>query len=454
MQLNTLQKINRRVKSTFLIIANIILFGVIPVMPLLVAEDGPVLTKTEQTTLRAIAIEWIKLGEWCVEKKLGAQARLCVNRAETADSAMSGLKELKEKSDTCEDTAIESDLKMWETAVNKISHKTAESYDKLFAERECEKDPKIKERFDKYLWFAIEISPTDTRWATVISIIENIVKAKDFERAVLLADRSLALNPPEKLVPALKNVLDNAAINSFVVKTASTHPIKYYFSLPKDFKRTKDKKWPVLMAWPGSASDFRWIAGGYTNNRGTLPYILVVPFTFSNDGGTFVVHRQYYSDEIIKEGKKQNINWDERGIFAIINDLQVNYDAESRVYITGFSRGGNLTYWMIFKHPNLLNGAAPACPLFSSSIASANKEKLSADDLDFPIHIITGEKDTLRQKLEPCCDEAEIFLKKFQYPNYKRTMIPGLKHMPAFEQVIETFKPYWEGKKKRSDKLE
>ena len=54
--------------------------------------------------------------------------------------------------------------------------------------------------------------------------------------------------------------------------------------------------------------------------------------------------------------------------------------------------------------------------------------------------------------IEPQTDWAAECLKELGYPNVKRTMIPGMGHSAAYEHVIETFRPYWEGKKKRSDK--
>ena len=49
--------------------------------------------------------------------------------------------------------------------------------------------------------------------------------------------------------------------------------------------------------------------------------------------------------------------------------------------------------------------------------------------------------------------KPEEALKILGYPNVKRTMVPGMKHTNAAKHVVDTFRPYWEGKKRRSDKL-
>jgi poly(3-hydroxybutyrate) depolymerase len=242
--------------------------------------------------------------------------------------------------------------------------------------------------------------------------------------------------------------------------------MKYYFSLPKNFKRG-GKKWPVLICVDGAGSNFKGMGEGYRSKRGNLPYIVVSPCTFANtnkvEGGMLEKYQKLYSDEVIAEGNRRRIDWDEEGILAILKDLQAQYDAEERVYVTGFSGGGNATYMMIFKHPDLLNGAAPACANFGGRGYGRLKDEFTQEDRNFPIHVITGEKDPHREfthgdknipGIEPQTDAAEALLKELGYPNYKRTMVPGMGHSGAHQQVIETFKPYWEGRKKRGDKLD
>jgi predicted esterase len=451
-------------KHIFLLIG---IGGLLLSIQLLAEQNEPALTKQEQLAFKNIISEWNKLCEWCIPKKLGTEARQLADRIESIDPLYSGFKSLKERATSCEDSAIDDDKKAYETKLSSAKRTVAGYYDGLINSLLQSTDQKAKERCDAYSLTALELAPTDSRWNVVSSATNNLIKDKKFDRAVNMIDRAQSLNPPEKFAQGFKTALDNVALVNLILKTAFAHPIKYYFSLPTEFKRTKDKKWPVLICVDGAGSDFKGRAASYKNKRGNLPYIVVGPCTFSNtnaiEGNMLKKYQQYYSDDIIEEAKKQKFEWDEQGILAIINELQVNYNAESKVYITGFSGGGNAAYLMIFKHPNLLNGAAPACANFISRGYADIKGQFSGDDLNFPIHILTGEKDPHREYafgkkempgIEPQTDRAEAQLKEFEYPNCKRTMVPGMGHSAAEDQVIATFKSYWEGKKKRADKLD
>ncbi len=441
------------------------------VSPVLVAQGQPALTKAEKSTFRKITGEWVKLGRWCVSKELGKQARLCADKAQAADSSAFGLKTLREKAQKCPDTPSVADnehlLDSWNKKLAGARRKVAAYYDKLFGAGLKLSDPELRKRFDKYLWSALELCPTKKRWKTTLSVVESSVRAKDTDRAARLAEKALALKPPEKLTVRFKQALDAAAIDKLVLRTASSHPIKYYFSLPRGFKRTQGRKWPVLICVDGAGSNFSGIAEGYRQKRGNLPYMVVSPCTFANtnkvEGKMIEKYRKFYSDDVIAKGNTQRLDWDERGILTIVKDLQADYDAQSRVYVTGFSGGGNATYMMIFKHPDLLNGAAPACANFGARGYARLKDKFTEEDRNFPIHLITGEKDPHREHthgnknipgIEPQTDSVVRLLKQLGYPNYKRTMVPGMKHSAAHQHVIDTFKPYWEGRKKRTDKLD
>ncbi|MFH1228478.1 MAG: hypothetical protein V1701_11340 [Planctomycetota bacterium] len=455
-------------RNIFLLVGLMVIQGIFLLSaPISITQDAIVLTKQEQSAFKNIAAEWVKLGEWCVSKKLGTQARLCLGRAETADAAAPKLKSFKEQAASCEDSPAEEDSKAWETKLASTGRAVAGYYDRLFNSLEQESDTKAKERADKYLIAGLELAPADSRWAAAIAAVNNSAKSKRLDRADNLAGRCLALKPPDKFIPGFKTALDSAAAAGVILKSTSSHPIRYFFSLPKDFKRVKDKKWPVLVCVDGAGSNFSGIASSYFVKRSKLPYMVVAPCTFSNtnaiEGDMLAKYQQYYPDEVIEEAKNLKLRWDEQGILAIINDLRENYDAESRVYITGFSGGGNVIYMMIFRHPDLLNGAAPACANFVPYEYLRLKDTFPADILDFPIHIFTGEKDEHREftfgnknspGIDPQTNQAEALLKDFGYANYKRTMVSGMGHSAAEDQVINALKPYIEGRKKRTDKLD
>lgn len=424
------------------------------------------LSKPEKEALRIVAKEWITLGKTAVGKKLGKQAKGCADLAKAADDSAEGYKAFRDSADACEDAAADADAQAYEKTATAAKKKIAGIYEKLYhLMPEKETDVKVQERYEGYLFDAVELDANPQRWGVVATLASQAVTAKAMERAARIAGRAISLSPPAGLVPAFKKTLDDAAVDGMILRTDSAHPMKYYLSLPRGFARKKDKKWAVLIAVDGAGSNFKGIAEAYRGARASLPFIIASPCTFANtntiEGDMKKKYETFYTDAVIDDGNQRRIAWDEEGILAMIKDLQAEYDAEERVYITGFSGGGNATYMMTFKHPDLLNGSAPSCGNFANFGYSDLKGKFTPEDLNFPVHQITGEKDehgqfTFGKKdspgIEPQTDGAAQLLTDFGYANVKRTKVPGMGHDTGVVHVIGTFKPYWEGTKKRGDK--
>ena len=421
--------------------------------------------KTEKAYAEKAAAEWVRLGRWCLNRGLGEKARFCCERAEEICPSVKGLDGLKEKAAALESEGDQKALKSWDGRLASCRRRIAGYYDRIVSSAGKGADAETQKKADEYMFRALELSPTESRWGRALSRASKAAAAKKFERAARIAERALRMKPPEKFVPKFKDVRDASAVDGIVLRTASSHPMKYYLSLPRGFKRRKGRKWPVLVVVEGAGSGFKGRAFGYRRARDGLRFIIVCPCTFSNtnavEGRMLERYREFYTDEVIKKAEAGRLDWDEKGILAMIEDLKADYDAEAAVYITGFSGGGNATYMMIFKHPDLLAGAAPACAnFFGEHLYRPLKGRFSKEDLTFPIHLINGADDPHRRwtkgnrnapGIEPQADRAERLLKEFGYPNVKRTTVPGMGHDPAYKHVIETFKPYWSGRKRRGD---
>jgi pimeloyl-ACP methyl ester carboxylesterase len=107
-------------------------------------------------------------------------------------------------------------------------------------------------------------------------------------------------------------------------------------------------------------------------------------------------YRRLYPDQVIDGVKDTEEDWDEKGLLALVEDLQRDFDVERRFYLTGFSAGGHLVYRMIFRHPDRLAGAAPMSANFFSSDYSSSKGKIAEADLRLPIRLFQGEDDRYR----------------------------------------------------------
>ncbi|GEM_PF-890489 len=427
----------------------------------------PGLTRAEKVGLSKVAAEWVRLGSWCASRKLAAQAATCLEQAEAADPHARGLDDLKAEIGAVEGEPSARDLATWERKRASAGRKIASLYERLYASGARVEDPRDQARFETYLWSALEASPSSGRWRKILALVTAACSGKETDKGVRLANRALALGPPKRYVSPLRAAIETAAVDGLVLMTATTHPLRYYLSLPKAWKRNRGRRWPVLLCVDGAGSGFAGIARGYKNRRGDLPFIVVSPCTFSNTneikGNLRKKYAKIYAEETIEEGNQGRLDWDEAGVLAVLEDMKTSFDAEERVYVTGFSGGGNVTYMMIFKHPDLVAGAAPACANFMNRNYHELGDSFSEADRTFPLHIITGASDPHRQYthgnknspgIEPQTDAAVKVLEHLGYPGWKRTMIEGMGHSPAHKHVIETFRPWWEGRKKRSDPLD
>jgi predicted esterase len=336
--------------------------------------------------------------------------------------------------------------------------------------------------------------------------------------AFVLFAASLATHPLGAAGEPGQEASDAPAIDRVVLKTASSHPMKYFFSLPRGFGRQPGRRWPVLVCVDCAGSNFRQLAEAYRRERGELPFLLVCPCTFSNTneitGHMLDKYRRFYPDTLIRKfgPLQQDLDWDEAGVLTILKDLRAAYDIEERFYITGFSGGGLLAYRMIFKHPDLLAGAALECANFFNPEYRSYKGRFSAAERNFPIHLIVGERDHNRPStrlsflfstplreyatvlgvglvlgylawrktrkvrwpiavalaasltlgffilfrktgLDAQTETAAELLRDLGYGNVKRTEVPGMGHEGRPGPVIETFRPYWMKEKRRDEPL-
>jgi hypothetical protein len=190
-------------------------------------------------------------------------------------------------------------------------------------------------------------------------------------------------------------------VDRLVLRKASTHPIRYFISLPRGFTRQTGKKWPILFVLAGrDVSPFEDMAEGYAKSRGELPFILVVPCTFNNaryeiTGPTREIYQSYYGTMEPPPGE-QRMTWDEDGVLAILKDLQTELDAERRIYVSGFSAGAKLTYHMTLTRPAMLAGVATVCGNFFDQVGYRDQHKPhNAADLNLPVRIFVGGNDPL-----------------------------------------------------------
>jgi hypothetical protein len=196
--------------------------------------------------------------------------------------------------------------------------------------------------------------------------------------------------------------------DAVILRTATTHAMRYHLALPDGHTHAAGKRWPVLVCVSGADADFAGLVERFRVARGSLPYVLVAPCTFSSTnriGGELLAHyRHLYPEEVIRDAGGEGwlrdvprrLDWDEAGLLAILQDLEETCGAQRRVYLTGFSAGGLLVYRMIVRHPDRLAAAVAVCPNFNFWNHDYGKGRAVLEDRAVPIRLVLGERDPLR----------------------------------------------------------
>jgi predicted esterase len=97
-------------------------------------------------------------------------------------------------------------------------------------------------------------------------------------------------------------------------------------------------------------------------------------------------------------GRNEGYAWDEReraSVLAALRWMRRHYDVdENRVYATGFSRGGHLTWDLALRHPGIFAAIAPMCGSPRCSIGKAQNNTRYLENLvGTPIRDLQGAKD-------------------------------------------------------------
>src|SRR5579883_3076713 len=80
-----------------------------------------------------------------------------------------------------------------------------------------------------------------------------------------------------------------------VLRTASTHPMRYYVAAPGRMPPPGERL-PVLVCLAGADSNFKALIARFARARGERPFLLVAPCTFSNANALRGEVRQWYTD--------------------------------------------------------------------------------------------------------------------------------------------------------------
>lgn len=226
------------------------------------------------------------------------------------------------------------------------------------------------------------------------------------------------------------------------LKTASTHPIQYYLSLPEGWTATK--KWPVVVVIDSADREFLEAATAFAQARGSRPFILVTPLVVTNGGAGFrSVPTYHYSNEVWDQIQNSGqFKFDMDGITAIMQDVSRQYGGEDKFFITGLEAAGHTIWAVVFNHPEVVRAAALVCPNYLGRWVDEASFSKAPERVNLPIVNFVGTNDTVCAADKPIhkqIDQAFAVAREHGYKNVGETLVKNKGHERLAAEMLDYF---------------
>jgi dienelactone hydrolase len=234
----------------------------------------------------------------------------------------------------------------------------------------------------------------------------------------------------------------NANADQPQLKTASSHPIQYYLSLPDGW--SAGKKWPVVVVIESANRDFQNAATVFAQSRQRAPFILITPLVVTNGGASYrSVPTYHYSNAVWDQIQNSGpFNFDMDGITAIMRDVVKQYGGEDRYFVTGFEAGGHTVWAILLNHPEVIRAAALVVPNYLGRWVDEDHISSDAKRVDLPIRVFLGTKDIATSSGSPIYSQLERAIQvtaAHGYRNVSRVSVAGKGHEPLADEVLAYF---------------
>jgi dienelactone hydrolase len=231
------------------------------------------------------------------------------------------------------------------------------------------------------------------------------------------------------LLPALLLL----CVQTSELKTATTHPIQYYVSLPKGWK--KGKSWPVVLGIESAEREFKPYFRKFVQARADRPFIVVVPLVVTNGGPRYKEGPGYsYSESVWRQIDSDPWKFDDSGLQALIRDVHDLYNGESAAFLTGFEAGGHTLFSFVFAHPQLVKAAAPVSPNYA-----ARNVSWGAASARPPFRCFSGANDELWSRFSGQWAKAKAAAQGHGYSSFSEQIVPDRGHEPMADKVLAWF---------------
>lgn len=226
------------------------------------------------------------------------------------------------------------------------------------------------------------------------------------------------------------------------LKTASSHPIQYYLSLPEGW--VAGRKYPVVVVIESANREFLEAATAFAQARGKQPFILITPLVVTNGGTRYrEVPTYHYSDQVWTRIQNDGeFNFDMAGITAIMQDVVKQYGGEDKYFITGFEAGGHTVWGVLFNHPAALRGAALVCPNYLGRWVDEAHISSDSSRAVLPIRNFVGTKDELCLEGHPIYTQMQKAINVADahgYHNVSLARVEGKGHERLADEVLAYF---------------
>jgi hypothetical protein len=406
----------------------------------LLAAASPVLAQefpeAEAKLRREVAVDLLSLADWCYRNQAKVLGIDAVDECREMDRLATGIELVDQglRKMTIENPADPAALQKKRGEAGK---EIARRYDRLAA---LKHDPKDDARFGDYGLRALRWDPADARVQRAATAAEEAGRGNRPVEAGLLVRGILRADPEGAAKGRYDALLERIAQRDVFVLGSPSHDLVAFVSLPKDWK--KGKPFPVLVGAEGAGCNFLGYLRGLTAARGSRPVIAVTPMGLSNTNTLEPTKYPAYGKALLDRWSGDRIAFDGAGMEAVLAEVRKRFGGEEKVFVTGFSGGGNYCYWKLLHDPAGVRGAVPCCGNFAGYGADGAPGAGAAGGP--PVRILTGEKDPHREftfgnrdspGIEPQTDRACEILKGLGYAHVERIMVKGAGHSALPDQV-------------------
>ena len=233
-----------------------------------------------------------------------------------------------------------------------------------------------------------------------------------------------------------------AQIESPQLRTASSHPIQYYLSLPENWTATT--KYPVVIVIESADRDFLAATKAFAQARQHRPFILVTPLVVTNGGSGYrSVPTYHYSNDVWETIQNSGpFKFDFDGITAIMRDVIAQYSGEEKYFVTGLEAGGHTIWGILFNHPEVVRGAALVCPNYLGRWVDEQHISSATERTRLPIRNFVGSKDDLCSAGHPIYSQMQSAIslaKAHGYENVSLMTVEGKGHERLANDVLAYF---------------